>query len=155
MPFTLRLFAAREQNPRKAAPQALWGKEGRQNKRASPKAEARDAKLAPTPSRCEAARALSRFHSASAKTHLRCAAAGLLASLRSKLLRCPLLRAHNGSAPSSRFITEISKAVRSTCSPSMSLWYWRLWSRPSSRSRSPTSSPAQWAASEPQAMQGR
>ena len=44
-------------------------------------------------SRCEAVRPLGRFHFVSGKIRLRFAAAGFLPSLRSKLPRCPLLRA--------------------------------------------------------------
>ena len=44
-------------------------------------------------SRCEAVRTLGRFRCGSGKTRSRCAGPGLLPSLRSKLPRCPLLRA--------------------------------------------------------------
>ena len=59
----------------------------------SPKAEARAMELAATLSRCEPAGTLGRFPSDSGKTQSHLVGLWLLPSLRSKLPRCPLLRA--------------------------------------------------------------
>ncbi len=59
----------------------------------SPKAEARGMKLAATLSRCGLAALPGRFRSASGKTRLRSAAAGLFPSLPSKLPCAAILRA--------------------------------------------------------------